>query len=123
MSLQPVQIVEIEQLAAPPQVIIEQSVHEVEISRLGERGPAGPPGQPGTPGEPGEDAKDVAYTHDQTNAPSIVWTVQHNLGYKPGGIIVEDMNNLEIEPRVVHMNVNVLLLTFHEPTAGTAYIS
>lgn len=113
------EVVEVERLSAPAQVLVEQTVHEVEFSATGERGL---PGAPGAQGPPGEDAKAVNYTHTQ-NTLSVVWTVSHNLGYKPGGVLVEDADGNEIEPTIVHMNNNVILLTFYQPTAGTAYIS
>lgn len=42
-------------------------------------GPSGPPGPPGPSGG--------TYTHTQT-IPAAVWTIEHNLGYDPGGVVV-----------------------------------
>lgn len=71
----------------------------------------GPQGPPGPAGENG------GYTHTQVT-PSLVWTVQHGLGYRPGGIDTGD-----VEGVVTHVSDAVLLITFLEPTAGLAHVS
>lgn len=80
-------------------------------------GPVGPRGLPGLSG-----AGAVSYTHIQ-NTPSLVWTIQHNLTYYPGGIYIQDSANNDVEALVAHVNANVLTITFYEPTSGRAYVS
>lgn len=63
------------------------------------------------------------YRHVQS-APSAMWTVIHNLGYKPGGITVEDSAGEEwIAFNVDYVDDDTLTLTFSAAFAGWAYIS
>lgn len=63
------------------------------------------------------------YVHVQSVATS-VWTVQHNLGYRPGGITVEDSSGEDwIGFEVQHIDDNELTLTFGGAFGGVAYVS
>lgn len=65
----------------------------------------------------------VGYQHVQ-NTPSTVWTVQHNLGFHPGGITVYDSDNeLTFGWTATYSSINVLILIFTEPLSGTVYVS
>lgn len=65
----------------------------------------------------------TGYTHTQ-NTESAVWTVQHNLGFKPGGIVLLDINgNLTFGWSVTYSSTNVMVLTFPQPIAGTVHVS
>jgi hypothetical protein len=61
--------------------------------------------------------------HTQTT-PATVWTIDHNLGFRPGGVTVEETDGTEIrwsdrdDP-----TVNRTVLTFLVPVAGRAYLS
>lgn len=79
-------------------------------------------GQQGPPGRAAQNQL-VSYVHEQLNVASQSWLVQHNLGYRPGGFHVTDLEGNDVEPTIQHMNENVALLTFYAPTAGTATIS
>lgn len=59
----------------------------------------------------------ILYTQ---NVPALVWTVTHNLGHYHGKPHVLDEDGNTRQPGVNQINENVTLLTFIEPTAGTA---
>lgn len=89
----------------------------------GSPGPTGPTGSTGPTGPTGPTgATGGQYTHDQAVAEA-VWTVVHNLGYKPGGVYVEDSAGTDIVGEVVHDSNNQLTLTFTSGFAGKAYLS
>ena len=62
----------------------------------------------------------ILYTQ---NVPALVWTVPHNLGYPHGEPVVTDDNGNIRKPLVQQVSDDVTLLTFNEPTAGTAAFS
>lgn len=69
----------------------------------------------------------AAYRHVQ-GAPAAVWTITHNLGYFPGGIIVKDSGGDLHEGRVEHLDSNTIRVSFFASGApvafsGEAYIS
>lgn len=51
------------------------------------------------------------YRHVQSLA-ATVWTVVHNLGFRPGGIYVENSAHDEVRPRISHVDTNTLTLSF-----------
>lgn len=63
------------------------------------------------------------YMHQQVTG-STVWTIQHNLGFRPGGIVVLDEDNeLTLGWTATYSSLNVLILIFPQPVSGTAYVS
>lgn len=91
--------------------------------RDGADGVNGADGAPGADGDPGV----VSYRHVQSIA-AAVWTVTHNLGYFPGGVLVEDSDHNAISGRVAHVDGNTLTISFFvngapAATGGEAYIS
>ena len=86
----------------------------VAAAAVGPRGPQGPPGPPGD---------SASYVHAQST-PLAVWTVQHGLGYQPGGITVLDADgDLVLGWTATQASTAVLVLTFPVPVSGTAYVS
>lgn len=73
----------------------------------------GPPGSPGN----GE----VAYTHTQASA-SALWTVNHNLGYRPSVNVLSVGGRLMVAD-VLHVSSNQVTVSFDQPTAGLAVCS
>ena len=53
------------------------------------------------------------------SAPADVWTISHNLGYKPS-VSVMNAGGVEIEAEVAHLSNNTAQVTFNEPVAGLA---
>ncbi|GEM_PF-6125020 len=80
----------------------------------GDKGDPGPQGPPGTPGSAPQ-----AYRHVQST-PASLWTVNHNLGYRPGGIFVVDSTGAEQHGRVTHIDVNTLTIEFFANGAPVA---
>lgn len=81
----------------------------IELGNIGPKGDAGPPGG--------------NYTHTQASAASI-WTVAHNLGYKPGGIWVQDSGGSDWYGTVTHIDDNNLTINFGNASfGGKAYLS
>lgn len=63
------------------------------------------------------------YIHRQAVASS-TWTVNHNLGYKPGGILILDSAGTQWFGAVIHIDNNNLILDFNGLTfGGKAYLS
>jgi hypothetical protein len=85
-------------------------------------GPPGPPGEastiPGPPGPPGS----ASYEHVQEN-PAMVWTIQHNLGYKPTLTVFDLDGNLLLGWKITWENENILLLRFNMVQSGIANAS
>jgi len=98
-------------------IVIEPEVVTVEVATaetvLVDVGTQGPPGVPGTPG--------AGYVHSQASA-AVEWTVNHNLGVRPG-VSVVDTGGAELDAEVVHMNMNQTKLFFTLPTAGFARLT
>lgn len=68
------------------------------------------------------DPSNIAYTHVQA-VPSDTWTVNHNLGYAPGGISVIDSAGTMVEGDVTHTSLNSFIIVFTAGFSGTAYLS
>lgn len=86
--------------------VIETDTVKVNVSEIGERGSHG--GQ---------------YEHQQAIAAS-VWDIVHNLGYKPGGIVVKDSaGSLWLPGEIDYIDDNHLTLTFNAAFGGVAYLS
>lgn len=64
----------------------------------------------------------AAYTHTQTDLAAI-WTINHKLGYPPGGVRVAADNGDSYLPVIVDLDTNTLRLTLAEPITGQAYLS
>lgn len=62
------------------------------------------------------------YAHSQ-GSPSQTWTIDHNLGYNPGGITVVDSAGSIVEGAYEYTSVNQLIATFSGAFSGTAYLS
>lgn len=74
-------------------------------------------GPDSTPGPAG------AYRHVQS-IPAAVWSVVHNLGYRPGGVLVEDSAGDDAwGGEVTHVSDNELTITFGAEFGGKAYLS
>ncbi len=55
--------------------------------------------------------------------PSAFWTINHNLGYKPGGVLVLDSSNREVIGDINYTDNNNLTISFTGGFSGTAYLS
>jgi hypothetical protein len=86
----------------------------------GSTGPAGPTGPQGPQGIPGE-TQPVFYKHTQ-NAVSYIWTITHNLGYKPS-VTTTDTADFTVEGTIQYINNDSLTVTFTEAFTGFAYLS
>lgn len=63
-----------------------------------------------------------AYHHNQT-MPSDTWTIQHNLGYRPGGIAFHDSLDRVFNAPWHHQDDNTIIATLSASVAGYADIS
>lgn len=63
----------------------------------------------------------IAFTHLQT-VPNTVWTINHNLGFRPSVSLLDTGGN-EVEADVVHTNSNQLVIHFAIPLAGLARLT
>lgn len=106
-----------------------------ETIEVGISGPQGATGAVGAPGEDGDDGVDGdtgpqgppgssggQYEHTQA-VPSTTWTVIHNLGYRPGGILVLDTLGRVSLGEVSYPDVNTVRISFSAAFSGSAFIS
>lgn len=98
-------------------IIRDDRVHVIEVS-MGMMGPAGPQGPTGPTGPAGG----TGYAHDQI-LPASIWTINHMLGYKPGGVIVIDSGGNEVKGSIAYPTANQVVITFSSAFAGVAYAS
>lgn len=73
----------------------------------------------GPPGPSGGGSS--AYVHTQGSS-SATWTISHNLGYLPD-VAVFTVGGVEVVASVVHTSVNVTVVSFAAPMAGSARLS
>jgi hypothetical protein len=71
--------------------------------------------------EIGNGGSGIAFTHTQVSA-ATVWTINHNLGFRPAVAILDSGGN-EIEADVVHTGPNQLVIHFAIPVAGVARLT
>lgn len=71
---------------------------------------------------PGAGGAAAGYRHDQLT-PTQIWTVTHNLGYRPGGVAVFDSGGTHLLVDPVHVSDNQLTIDLGAATSGAAYIS
>jgi len=65
----------------------------------------------------------IAYVHDQL-ATAGTWSIAHNLGFRPGGVTVQDTAGTTIiGADVTYIDDNNLQLNFSPPLSGKAYLS
>lgn len=93
-------------VAAPTGAAIDVEVVPRLVVENATSGPPGPPG--GTAG--------VNFTQ---STPSSVWTINHNLGYRPG-VELFDTGGNEFVAQVLHTSVNQVVVTLADPIAGSA---
>jgi hypothetical protein len=92
------------------------------IVSVGTPGPPGPQGPQGPQGPSGVPADVLSYVHDQ-QVPLDTWTIDHDLGYVPGGVTVIDTLGEVVWGEVAHPSVNRTILTFSAAFSGVAYLS
>ncbi|RIV20340.1 hypothetical protein DYU11_20015 [Fibrisoma montanum] len=81
-----------------------------------------PPYAGGGTGGPGQ-AWPGSFLHTQST-PASVWTINHNLGYRPAGIVVRDSAGSLWAYEVEYLTTNTLTLSFgNAQFAGSAYLS
>lgn len=66
-------------------------------------------------------ATSSAYTHSQA-IPSAIWTIPHNLGFKPNVNVIDSGGNNVIGD-ISHTSVNIMVITFAASFGGEAYLS
>lgn len=67
-------------------------------------------------------ASSIAHVHTQAAA-SASWTINHNLGYYPGGVSIIDSGGSKVYGDVVFISENQLVVNFTSAFGGKAYIS
>jgi hypothetical protein len=102
-------------VAAPESLtlLLQQPKTNIVVTTLGPPGPEGPPGPPGPSGA-GFDFTQVS--------PVTVWTINHNLGYRPS-VQVFNVGGLEVLGEIQHTSNNQTIITFNIAMAGTARLS
>lgn len=82
---------------------------QVGASIVVEQAASGPPGPPGG----------TAGVNFIQPTPASVWTINHNLGYRPGVELLDTGGN-EFVAQVLHTSVNQVVVTLADPIAGSA---
>ena len=62
------------------------------------------------------------YVHNQTNNPSDIWVIDHNLSFHPN-VTVVDTGGTQVEGNVIYNNINRVTIEFSRVFAGKAYLS
>ncbi len=62
------------------------------------------------------------FTHTQ-GTPATTWTIDHNLGYEPGGVAIVDSGGTIVTGTVTYSSVNQIVVSFTSAFGGKAYIS
>lgn len=104
----------------PPTTVVETPAAAVSVVSIGTAGPPGPQGPQGPQGLPGSAPQ--AYTHDQ-QVPATTWTIDHNLGFRPGGVLVIDTLGEVVLGEITHPDANQTVLVFTAAFSGHAYLS
>lgn len=78
--------------------------------------PTLPPVPPIPPPEP------LSYRWIQPSAAQ-VWTIEHSLGFYPGGVRVEDSNGVDTIGEVTYLDLNTVRIEFNHALSGVAYLS
>jgi len=68
------------------------------------------------------DPADFSREHIQTIA-SNVWTINHNLGFKPNIQIEDSAGDSVIPQKIIQNSINQILVEFQGAMAGKAYLS
>lgn len=105
------EIQHIDVMSSTQVIIVNPITAEVSIVLAG---PVGPPGPP-------LPASSTSYVHVQ-NAASMVWTIHHNLGFRPNVTCFED-DDVEIHGELLHVDVNTLTVTYPIIVSGYAILS
>ena len=93
-------------------VVVVEDITKVSISPIvGARGSTGLPGPPGPSGATG-----FNYTQ---SAPSMLWTINHNLGYKPA-VDLSTVGGVAMMAEVIHVSNNQAQVGFTTPPSGSA---
>jgi hypothetical protein len=98
-------------------IVVESTQAEVFVDTYGSPGKKGDKGDQGDPGPPGPN--DQSYKHTQA-MPLTTWTIQHNMGRRPS-VHAEDAAGTVIYGSIMHVDDNLLLLSFSMAITGTAY--
>ena len=63
-----------------------------------------------------------SFQHTQGVA-SASWTINHNLGYEPGGVTITDSAGTTVIGTIQHTSTNQIVVSFSSAFAGKAYVS
>jgi hypothetical protein len=118
---------EVTSVAVVDDVTVISVVDDVTVVSVGDIGPVGPVGPAGATGETGPagppgPTPSLAYLHVQ-NVPSAVWTINHNLGFVPAGLVVFDSSGAMVEGSILINNNSTTEVEFESGFAGTANLS
>ena len=62
------------------------------------------------------------FTHTQ-GTPATTWTIDHNLGYEPGGVSIVDSGGTIVTGTITYSSVSRIVVSFTSAFGGKAYIS
>ena len=62
------------------------------------------------------------YKHTQ-GTPATTWTIDHNLGYEPGGVAIVDSGGTIVTGTVTYSSVDRIVVSFTSAFGGKAYLS
>lgn len=91
-----------------PILVVGEARNSVRVVEAGPIGPAGPPGV--FPAQAAEGSITI---------PSLVWTMNHSLGFKPSGWLFFDLDGGELLPaEVTDITTSVALAVWQTPMTG-----
>jgi hypothetical protein len=125
------------------ELVVTETVAQIEVGESGPQGAVGPTGPQGTagargatgatglqgatgaagavgPAGPKGDTTSVFYVHTQAVS-SDIWTINHNLGGNPTAV-VQDSAGTTCEGNFSYPSLNQMIITFSAAFSGVAYI-
>lgn len=125
------------------ELVVTETVAQIEFGESGPQGAVGPTGAQGPQGTAGSqgaagaqgatgaagsvgpagpkgDTASVFYVHTQATA-SDIWTINHNLGGNPTAV-VHDSAGTQCEGNFSYPSINQMTITFSAAFSGVAYI-
>lgn len=62
------------------------------------------------------------YRHNQAT-PASTWTIHHNLGFYPGGVMTVDSSGKEFKAEITHIDENTVQVVMSAQQSGSAFVS
>lgn len=116
----PDEIVVLQEISPPTVIAVNlvESVSEIVVQGVEERGSTGPTGPAGPQGPAGPASP--RYVHVQ-DAPATIWVITHGLGLEPA-VVVVDSGGTQVHGETSYPSANQVTITFSNAFGGKAFL-